>query len=432
MDDAGEPRPPVANQPLFRSQVLGEQQTQWLGPILLRPRAAHRWFAACAALVTILIAATLCTASYTRKARVSGWLVPSEGMVRVFSPRAAVATRLLVREGDQVGMGQVLLALSTEEKSAALGDTQARAIRELEAQRDSLRAEQERAAQRFRQQRATLAERLAATQAEQQQMEQEIAAQKSRVSLARQAELHLRELKSRGFISEQQTLTAADARLDRVGKLRALQRGLTSLGRDGAALNGELQDLPLKLAAQNALTARALAAISRELGEVEARRELLISAPSAGTVTAIHAGVGAAVHPGTPLLSIVPRGATLEAHLYASSRSIGFVRPGQPVLLRYQAYPYQKFGHYRGTIKSISRTGIEPAELPPQFAAAGSAGEALYRITVALGRQDVTAYGAPVPLQPGMQLEADIALERRRLVEWVLEPLFTLTGKWER
>jgi membrane fusion protein len=56
--------------------------------------------------------------------------------------------------------------------------------------------------------------------------------------------------------------------------------------------------------------------------------------------------------------------------------------------------------------------------------------EPVYRIMVSLERQAITAYGQSVPLQPGMQLEADVIIERRRLIEWVLDPLFTLTGKW--
>jgi membrane fusion protein len=185
------------------------------------------------------------------------------------------------------------------------------------------------------------------------------------------------------------------------------------------------------MATQEALIARTLAVNSRELGEVEARRSLVIPAPQAGTVTALHAHTGTAVGPAAPLLSIVPRGAVLEAHLYAPSRAVGFVHAGQPVLLRYRAYPYQKFGHARGVIASVSRTAIEPSELPAMFAGspAGSAAEALYRVTVALERQHVMAYGKPVPLQPGMQLDADMLLERRRLFEWVLDPVYTLTGR---
>jgi membrane fusion protein len=127
----------------------------------------------------------------------------------------------------------------------------------------------------------------------------------------------------------------------------------------------------------------------------------------------------------------VPSGATLEAHLYAPSRSVGFVRAGQQVLLRYRAYPYQKFGHHRGVISSVSRTAIDPSELPAGFAAAGAPAEPLYRITVRLERQFVSAYGEDVRLQPGMQLDADVVLERRRLYEWVLDPIYALTGTWK-
>ncbi len=426
-------------QPLFRPQVLDEQQTRWLGTVAIRPRLSHRWYAGFSMLIVAVITATLCMASYTRKARVAGWLVPEQGMIRVFSPRVGVATKVMVREGDVVAAGQALVALSGEESSVAVGDTNAQAALELQAQRASLGAEQQRAAQSFGQQRAMLAERIAATRAEQENMVQEIALQKRRVALARTSEKRLDELKARGFISAQQVQITAEATLDQAGKLRSLERALSSLGRERLALEAELNDMPLKLATQNALVARSTSAIDRELAEVAARRELLITAPQAGTVTAIHTARGAAVGTGAPLLSIVPRGATLEAHLYASSRAIGFLRPQQQVHLRYLAYPYQKFGHYTGTIKSISRTGIEPAELPAQFGAAagngngnGNAGEALYRITVTLARQDVTAYGARVPLAPGMQLDADILLERRRLVEWVLDPVYTITGRLGR
>jgi membrane fusion protein len=366
---------------------------------------------------------------------VSGWLVPAQGMVRVYAPRAAVATRVFVREGDAVAAGQPLAALSAEERSAALGDTQARVARELEAQRDSLSAEGQRSDQLLRQQRANLAERVAAMRREEQSMEEEIALQKTRTDMARQWETRLRDLQKIGFVLEQQVRSAAEDTVEQAARGQTLERNLITLGRERAALEGELKDIPLRIAAQEETVKRGLAATARDLAETEARRALTIPAPQAGTVTAIHATPGAAVHPETPLLSIVPQGSRLEAHLYAPSRAVGFVRAGQRVLLRYRAYPYQKFGHYRGTIASVSRSVIEPSELPPGFASAGAqggSGEPLYRIVVDLERQDVTAYGKAVPLQSGMQLDADILLDRRRLYEWVLDPLFTLTGSWHQ
>ena len=69
-------------------------------------------------------------------------------------------------------------------------------------------------------------------------------------------------------------------------------------------------------------------------------------------------------------MTLVPAGARLEARLFGPSRSIGFVRPGQRVLLRYEAYPYQKFGSYEGVVKSVSRTTVGPGELAEASAGA--------------------------------------------------------------
>ena len=53
----------------------------------------------------------------------------------------------------------------------------------------------------------------------------------------------------------------------------------------------------------------------------------------------------------------------------------------------------------------------------------------MYRINVALQSPNVTAYGKEEALQPGMQLDADIELERRGLIEWLFEPLISLRGQ---
>jgi membrane fusion protein len=166
-----------------------------------------------------------------------------------------------------------------------------------------------------------------------------------------------------------------------------------------------------------------------------------VPAPQDGIVTAIQAVPGASTSTTVPLLSIVPTDEKLEAQLYSPSRAIGFVHPGQRVLLRYQSYPFQRFGHYEGRVESVSRSAVSPAELPPQLAGlpaliAGTAGgaanaaEPVYSITVSLARQTVAAYGQPAQLQAGMLLEADVVLERRRLIEWVFDPLYAAAGRW--
>jgi len=155
-----------------------------------------------------------------------------------------------------------------------------------------------------------------------------------------------------------------------------------------------------------------------------------VRAPQDGIVTGVVAEAGQGVAATAPLASLVPPDIRLQAQLYAPSSAIGFVRPDQPVLLRYQAFPYQKFGHQAGRVVQVSRSPLPAAELAAlPYMKAGAESEPLYRITVALDRQSVDAYGHAQPLAPGMQLEADVLLDRRRLFEWIFEPVLGIAGR---
>jgi membrane fusion protein len=146
-------------------------------------------------------------------------------------------------------------------------------------------------------------------------------------------------------------------------------------------------------------------------------------------VSAVVAEAGQSVGAAAVLASIIPAGTGLQAQLFAPSSAIGFVRPDQTVMLRYQAFPYQKFGHQAGRVTQVSRAPLQAAELAGlPFLATGS-GEPLYRITVSLEKQSVEAYGAAQPLAPGMQLDADVVLDRRHLIEWIFEPVLGIAGR---
>lgn len=123
----------------------------------------------------------------------------------------------------------------------------------------------------------------------------------------------------------------------------------------------------------------------------------------------------------------------LAAHLYAPARTVGFIRPGQPVRLRYAAYPYATFGVGRGEVESVDRTPLPAADLAAGSAAAGSSavqgGEPAYRITVALESQSIGPRGLGQPLERGMTLEADVIQERRRIWEWLLDPALRASGR---
>jgi membrane fusion protein len=162
--------------------------------------------------------------------------------------------------------------------------------------------------------------------------------------------------------------------------------------------------------------------IDQETIQQETSGEFLLRASLPGLVANRLVEPGQAVQSGQPVMSLLPAGSQLQVQLLVPSAAVGFIEPGDRVLLRYQAYPYQKFGHQRGEVIRVSRSAIAPS--------GGDANaQPYYRVLVALDRQSILAYGKQEPLRPGMLLDADILGERRKLYEWVLEPLYSLSGK---
>ncbi|WP_345890935.1 MULTISPECIES: HlyD family efflux transporter periplasmic adaptor subunit [Vibrio] len=102
-----------------------------------------------------------------------------------------------------------------------------------------------------------------------------------------------------------------------------------------------------------------------------------------GTVTAIQAKVGSQVSPSTPILSIIPTNSPLELELLLPTRSAGFVQQGDTVNIRFDAFPYQKFGLMTGAITSIDKALI----LPSDKALLIQTEQAMYRVTASLPEQ---------------------------------------------
>lgn len=98
----------VVQEPLFRPEVIAARRTQWLGTVLLAPTISHALFAAFAALTIAAILSLLFFGEFTRMERITGWLVPEQGLVRVVAPQSGVITRLHVRDGDKVAKGAAI------------------------------------------------------------------------------------------------------------------------------------------------------------------------------------------------------------------------------------------------------------------------------------------------------------------------------------
>jgi membrane fusion protein len=407
---------------LFRPEALEAQRQPWLGRVqLIRPLALG--VLTLGVLAALLAVATFLTfAHYTRRATAPGVLVPDRGLIRLVPAAPGTVVERLVVEGQAVKAGDTLFVLALERPLlAAGGEDQVRKSLDERGRSLAAAARQQQSLAGARQ--AALERRLQALEREQVQLDSEAQLQRQRLGLAEQALQRLQALQAEQFISAAQVQAKSEELLGLKAQAQSLARQRASLERERAELEGERQALPLVAGGAVGGIEREAAQLARESAEQQGERRLVVRAPQPGTVSAMLAEPGQSVSPSSALASLVPEGASLQAQLYAPSSAVGFVRPGQPVQLRFEAFPFQKFGHWPARVVEVSRVPLAPAELAAlALPAAATPGEALFRITVALDERDAAVREA-MPLVAGMRLSADVLLERRRLVEWLFEPL---------
>ncbi len=414
----------------FRPESLEHRHGDRLGSIRLTRPVSFALLTALTFVVLVCVASFLMLGEYTRKARVAGYLVPDRGVIRLVSPQGATVLESHVAEGRVVHQGDVLFVLAIEQ-AAPTGDTQ-RAVKSSLATRERSLQGAARQQQQLEQARlAALDRQIEQVHRELAQMGAEAQLQAQRLKLAQAAQLRLESLRLENFVSAAQVQSKAEEVLAIRAQAQGLERQRAAHQREIGSLQAQRRELPLQAQTVQGEIERDLATIAQQTAETEAARRIVVRAPQDGMVTAVLAEAGHSVNAASALASLLPANAKLQAHLFAPSSAVGFVRPDQAVLLRYQAFPYQKFGHHAGRVVQVSRSPLQAGEMAglalPLGGAAGS--EPLYRITVMLDRQSVAAYGQAQPLAPGMQLDADVQLDRRRLIEWIFEPLLSVAGR---
>ncbi|MGX4640270.1 HlyD family type I secretion periplasmic adaptor subunit [Massilia sp. SYSU DXS3249] len=380
-----------------------------------------------------------------------GKLVP-QSYVKIVQPaESGIVKEILVKEGDSVRAGQVLMRMDTLITDADAKSIQTDRQGKLLALR---RVDAELADTPFQPQAGDPPHLLAAAQsqyrANRAAFQAALAEEKSRLAKARQdlaAALeiqrkfsavlpHYREqekafekLGKDGFAGG---VLVSDKRRERIEKEQELatQDHMIESARAGVQ-QSEMKlvqidsDYRRQLHVERGEAQRAFDQLSQELAKQTHRKELLELKATQDSVVkelATHS-IGTVVQPGTVLLTLVPRDETLRAEVWLTNDDIGFVKQGQTVRLKFAAFPFQKYGMVEGTVEHIGADSVESAENGARPAKHGAAPPSNFKALVALKTAALEADGARFPLSAGMQANAEILLGTRTVLEYLLSPM---------
>jgi HlyD family secretion protein len=384
-----------------------------------------------------------------------GKLVPG-GYLKIVQPaEQGIVREILVREGEKVDEGQVLIRMDAVASQADMKSVQSEyhnkrlALRRIDAQL---------AGGRFARERGDPAELYAQLEAQYsanvRAYENAVAQEKSLLEKARNDLEAARETKAKleqvlpHYVEQERAFAMlardgfagrilyTDKQRERIEKeqdLRAqefiirsnvavIEQSAQKMAQISADYRRQLQTERVEMAAQ-------YERLRQELAKHTHRNRLLeLRAPQAGTVKdlATHTA-GTVTMPGTILMTLVPHSESLVAEVWVSNQDVGFVRTGQQVKLKLAAFQFTKYGMVDGTVRQVSADATEaPSANTRSDALTGRdrpMGPLAYRTLVDLNQQALGSGGASYPLHAGMQAAVEINLGTRTVLEYVLSPV---------
>lgn len=223
------------------------------------------------------------------------------------------------------------------------------------------------------------------------------------------------EEKQREALEKEQDLEAQKAAVD--GLRAAIEQHTSRIAQLKSAHASDLNQTRLTAVSE-------ITRLEREATKLEFESGLLeLRAPQAGVVKELATTtVGAVMQPGTALVSLVPQNEPLLAEVQIENQDIGFVRVDQPVRLKVMAYQFQKYGMLEGVVRTVSADSS--ALNQDSDTERGAAGSVLsFKAIVELRDQRLAAGDVDLPLAAGMQLSAEILQGRRTVLEYLLSPV---------
>lgn len=399
---------------LFRQEAIDAQRQRLSGTVVAALPPSARIYTGVIVVVAVAIVLMLVFGSYATNAPIRGVVAYDTGVARVYPRGAGEVRRVLVREGERVSAGAPLVELGLAQGERGLAEQIAqldRQIAELDRQLGIAEGLASSETGALEEQRRGLTESVTS-------LERQRGIAREQVGLAEKSVTRSQRLAKEGAGTQRQVDAARAELLMRRSEVENLTERLITA-------RSSIADLGIKLSQGGLTSGKAASQLRNERSTLMTQRadlvrsdHIVLTAPVAGRVADVIAEPGRHAAPDASLVTVVPDGGTLETWFYAPTQAVGFARPGQTVRLRFDAFPYQKYGSGRGVVTDVSRVAVDPAAVDPALGIK----EASFRVRVridSIGSAPATAAG----VRPGMTVSGDLILERRPLWALLFAPI---------
>ena len=420
----------MENNGLFRQEAINYQKAKWMGKALLI-KGYSAWFVFLLSIIFIIVLVLAAIfGTYTRRINVPGEITTQPRAINLFSTQQGFIINSHVKVGDKVKKGDPIYELDVSQ-TTQLGNVTQKTIESINNQIKNISEIIE-----------TLKENKQITlNALKQQIDEYNKFHQDSLLLVKNAEKGMSEMfesmqnyadyQKKGLINNEQFNNQRYLYYQQQNSYQFLQNQIIQENLSIIQLNSELvtkiADFDNKISEYQFQ----LNALQRQLTEVNAKGTLIISAPSDGRIESLSVTDGQMVKTDDSLAQLIP--ANTDSYylvLWAPNESVPYISVNDKINIRYEAYPYQKFGQFSGKIMSISKVPASSQEMSTYSSSPLSQNninyQAYYKVMVSLDKQQMAKFNNKIKLTNGMKADITLFLEKRPIYQWMLSPFYDI------
>ena len=420
----------MENNGLFRQEAINYQKAKWMGKALLI-KGYSAWFVFLLSIIFIIIFIfAVIFGTYTRRINVPGEITTQPRAINLFSTQQGFIINSHVKVGDKVKKGDPIYELDVSQ-TTQLGNVTQKTIESINNQIKNISEIIE-----------TLKKNKQITlNALKQQIDEYNKFHQDSLLLVKNAEKGMSEMyesmqnyadyQRRGLINNEQFNNQRYLYYQQQNSYQFLQNQIIQENLSIIQLNSELvtkiADFDNKISEYQFQ----LNALQRQLTEVNAKGTLIVSAPSDGRIESLSVTEGQMVKTDDSLAQLIPANTdSYNLVLWAPNESVPYISINDKINIRYEAYPYQRFGQFSGKIMSISNVPASSQEMSTYSSSPLSRNninyQAYYKVIVSLDKQQMAKFNNKIKLTNGMKADITLFLEKRPIYQWMLSPFYDI------
>ncbi|HFL4335573.1 TPA: HlyD family secretion protein [Escherichia coli] len=386
------------------------------GDVIVTTTYSQRAIITCSVFIFICVLLFISIADYTQKRTVNGIVYPDKGIVNIKSKQSGTLSAFYIKGGDYINTGEKLFSIDASSSTQYFRNNE-------ENYRELLSKLREVSGRETQDNINTLNARKKLTEEQIDQTRNSIAIMTNQVRLldaaiqSQQVTFNrIQEAYKKKYVSDIEKNNAEMQLIDKKMQRQSLNNEISSREGQIISLKKELDDTIDRIKnIQNEDKKESLQSLMKLYG-IASDTESVLRAPVAGKVAEIVERTGRFVNAGDTILTVIPQGSVNQIVAFISPELIGEIKKGTKVALKYDSYPYQRFGVEHGVIIDISRVPLQPEDIYTNFGLKFENACFGVGIKIIERKESITVI-------PGMSLKVEIPTRKASIIKWIF-PFF--------